>query len=160
MQDLPTPSAPAITMRTRRGWRVGEWDKYTSHFQSNGQVLTLDSKEMVSNDFTVIWQLNIQSPWPLGLQWAMWRTCDNAGEIDTIHRENWRRFGDANELNTMVKVGEFMWCQYDRLFDHMMQIFGDKDLLFVLGLLTLTPSRVAPPAPEGGAGALILSCII
>ena len=33
-----------------------------------------------------------------------------------------------------------------------------EDLLFVLGLLTLTPSRVAPPDPGGAAGALILSC--
>ena len=33
-----------------------------------------------------------------------------------------------------------------------------EDLLFVLGLLTLTPSRVAPPDPGGAAGALILAC--
>ena len=33
-----------------------------------------------------------------------------------------------------------------------------EDLLFVLGLLTLTPSRVAPPGPGGAAGALILAC--
>ena len=59
MQDLPTPSAPAITMRTRSGW--------------NGTIIRLISSRADKSQeiFQSHNDLNVKSPWPLGPQWAV-----------------------------------------------------------------------------------------
>ena len=58
--------------------------------------------------------------------------------------------------NRVESIPLIMMIMTKGLLENLSQ--DGENLLFVLGLLTLTPSRVAPPDPGGAAGALILAC--